>query len=84
MSDLSASSDFWRSLQAGIRRERRLVPQPQSSEPQNAEYQAALRADFYSFLLRCFAELNPALALSVELAHLGLSSKASGCASGQN
>ena len=24
-----------------------------------AEYQAALRADFYSFLLRCFAELNP-------------------------
>jgi hypothetical protein len=23
-----------------------------------AEYQAALRADFYSFLLRCFAELN--------------------------
>jgi len=26
-----------------------------------AEYQAALRADFYSFLLRCFAELNPRL-----------------------
>jgi hypothetical protein len=24
-----------------------------------AEYQAALRADFYSFMLRCFAELNP-------------------------
>ena len=23
-----------------------------------AEYQAALRADFYSFLLRCFTELN--------------------------
>jgi hypothetical protein len=24
-----------------------------------AEYQAALRADFYSFLVRCFMELNP-------------------------
>jgi len=24
-----------------------------------AEYHAALRADFYSFMLRCFAELNP-------------------------
>ena len=24
-----------------------------------SEYQAALRVDFYSFLLRCFAELNP-------------------------
>ena len=26
------------------------------------EYQAALRADFYSFMLRCFAELNPGAA----------------------
>jgi len=27
-----------------------------------AEYQAALRADFYSFVMRCFAELNPGAA----------------------
>ena len=27
-----------------------------------AEYQAALRVDFYSFMLRCFAELNPGAA----------------------
>ena len=26
------------------------------------EYHAALRADFYSFMLRCFAELNPGAA----------------------
>jgi hypothetical protein len=27
-----------------------------------AEFQAALRVDFYSFMLRCFAELNPGAA----------------------
>ena len=26
------------------------------------EYQTALRVDFYSFMLRCFAELNPGAA----------------------
>ena len=33
------------------------------------EYQAALRVDFYSFMLRCFAELNPKRSVFAELAH---------------
>ena len=41
-----------------------------------AEFQAALRVDFYSFMLRCFAELNPGV--PAKLAHRADGGEAAG------